>query len=52
VNGGRRLFKMLEGVNYVGEVQKGDVMDGPRKQSCGEDGAILHGICIIDCDVW
>jgi len=25
VNGGRRLFKMLKGVNYVGEVQKGDV---------------------------
>jgi len=22
VNGGRRLFKMLKGVNYVGEVQK------------------------------
>jgi hypothetical protein len=22
VNGGRRLFKMLKGVNYVGEVQR------------------------------
>ena len=29
---------MLKGVTYVGEVQKGDVMDGPRKQLCGEDG--------------
>ena len=43
---------MLKGVNYVGEDQKGDVMDGPRKQSCGENGAVFHGRCITDGDVW
>jgi hypothetical protein len=52
MNGGRRFSNRLKGLTCVGEVQKGDVMDGPRKYSFGENGAVFHVRCIIDGDVW